>query len=83
MLLVLLSLFYFSSDECTEECEESRHVTKKDEVAVTKTTINTRRLKSKKLDKHEPKIARRRPVSSRFQTTIKDSRIVHCVKPAA
>ncbi|TKY61284.1 hypothetical protein E2542_SST11134 [Spatholobus suberectus] len=70
MLLVLLSLFYFSSDECIEY-EESEHMTKKDEIAVTKTCIS--RLKDKRREKHEPMLGRR-PISSRFQTTIRDSR---------
>lgn len=71
MLLVLLSLFYFSSDECIEYHEESQEKTKKDEVAVTKTCIA--RLQSKRREKHEPKLGRK-PISSRFQTTVKDSR---------
>ncbi|KAL5136194.1 hypothetical protein HKD37_03G008911 [Glycine soja] len=66
MLLVLLSLFYFSSDECIEYHEESQEKTKKDEVAVTKTCIA--RLQSKRREKHEPKLGRK-PISSRFQTT--------------
>ncbi|RDX95585.1 hypothetical protein CR513_21873, partial [Mucuna pruriens] len=70
MLLVLLSLFYFSSDECIEY-EESDHVTKKDEVAVTKT--NTSRLQTKKREKHIPKLGRR-SIPSRFQTSVRDSR---------
>lgn len=70
MLLVLLSLFYFSSDECIEYHEESQEKTK-DEVAVTKTCIA--RLQSKRREKHEPKLGRK-PISSRFQTTVKDSR---------
>lgn len=66
MLLVLLSLFYFSSDECIEYHEESQEKTKKDEVAVTKTCIA--RSQGKRREKHEPKHGRK-PLSSRFQTT--------------
>ncbi|XP_027353457.1 uncharacterized protein LOC113863889 [Abrus precatorius] len=69
MLLVLLSLFYFSSDECMEY-EEKEQITK-DEVDVTKACIST--LQTKRREKHEPKLGKR-PFSSRFQTTIKDSR---------
>ncbi|CAJ1961252.1 unnamed protein product [Sphenostylis stenocarpa] len=70
MLLVLLSLFYFSKDECIE-CEESEQKIIKDEVAATRTCIS--RLRSKKRARHEPKLGKK-PVSSRFQTSVKDSR---------
>jgi len=70
MLLVLLSLFYFSSDECIED-EESEEKKINDEVTVSRTCIS--RLKRKKRERHEPKLGRK-PISSRFQTTVKDSR---------
>lgn len=70
MLLVLLSILYFSSDECMEY-EEREQMAKKEEVAVTKTC--TSRLQSKRREKHDRKLGRR-PCSSRFQTTVKDSR---------
>ncbi|ESW19274.1 hypothetical protein PHAVU_006G110700 [Phaseolus vulgaris] len=70
MLLVLLSLFYFSSDECIEH-EESEQMKTKDEVTVTRTCVT--RLQRKKRGRHEPKLGRK-PISSRFQTTVKDSR---------
>ncbi|KAK7338023.1 hypothetical protein VNO77_18619 [Canavalia gladiata] len=69
LLLVLLSLFYSSSDECIEY-EESKKIIK-DEVAVTKTCVS--KLRTKRREKHEPKLGRR-TYSSRFQTTVRDSR---------
>ncbi|KAK7397413.1 hypothetical protein VNO78_18584 [Psophocarpus tetragonolobus] len=73
MLLVLLSLFYFSSDECMEYKNSVQKA--KEEVALTKTKTKTcvSRLQSKRRGKHEPKLVRK-PISTRFQTAIKDSR---------
>ncbi|XP_027930284.1 uncharacterized protein LOC114186548 [Vigna unguiculata] len=69
MLLVLLSLLYFSSDECTEDEESEEKI--KDEITVTRKC--TSRLQRKKRGRHDPKLGRK-PISSRFQTTVKDSR---------
>ena len=69
MLLVFLSLIYFSTDDCIEEYEDSEHVLR-DEVVVAKTCIS--RLQTKR---HESKLGRR-SFSPRFQTTIRDSRYV-------
>lgn len=73
MLLVMLSLVYFSSEECNMHYEEKNEEIIRDQIAETKTCIS--RLETKKRDnKHEPKIIGRKSFSSRFHTTIKDSR---------
>lgn len=71
MLLVILSLFYFSTDDCMECEDQSEQIIKDNQVAVTKTCIS--RLGTKRREKHEPKLGRR-SFSSRFHTTIRDSR---------
>jgi hypothetical protein len=70
MLLVILSLDYFSTDDDWHE-ENEQFI--RDHVAVTKKCIS--KLQTKKREKHEPKLfGGKRSCSSRFQTTIKDSR---------
>lgn len=69
MLLVLLSLFYFSTDDCIENEEGEQMI--RDQVGVTKTCLS--RFPTKRRGIHEPKLGRR-SFSSRSQTTIRDSR---------
>ncbi|CAJ2631346.1 unnamed protein product [Trifolium pratense] len=68
MLLVILSSYYPTEDEWNEENEQIV----RDQVAATKTCIS--KLETKKREKHEPKLFGKKCFSSRFQTTIKDSR---------
>ena len=67
MMLVIISLFYFSNDDENRQYGENENVTK-DRVDVTK------RLQTNKREKHEPKLFGKKSFPSRFQTTIKDSR---------
>ncbi|KAK7285819.1 hypothetical protein RJT34_20600 [Clitoria ternatea] len=69
MLLVSLSLFNFSSQECLEN-EESQQIIK-DEAVMAATCIQ--KLQTRRREKHEHKLGRK-PFSSRFQTRIRDSR---------
>ncbi|RHN49525.1 hypothetical protein MtrunA17_Chr7g0275451 [Medicago truncatula] len=70
MLLVILSLDYLSNED--DWHEENEHIIT-DHVAVNKKCIS--KLQTKKREKHEPKLfGGKRSCSSRFQTTIKDSR---------
>lgn len=73
MLLVFLSLFYFSREDCTEY-EESEQMKMDHYVAITnKTSCISSKLETKRRERHEPKLGRR-SCSRRSQTTIKDSR---------
>jgi hypothetical protein len=69
MLLVILSSYYPTEDEWNEENEQII----RDQVAATKTCISKLET-TKKREKHEPKLCGKKMFSSRFQTTIKDSR---------
>ncbi|KAL5061262.1 hypothetical protein RYX36_032866 [Vicia faba] len=69
MLLVILSSANFSSNDNPHE--ENDDIIR-DHVDVNKTCIS--RLEAKKKEKHEPKLIGKKAFSSRFQTTIKDSR---------
>ncbi|KAI5423847.1 hypothetical protein KIW84_030173 [Lathyrus oleraceus] len=69
MLLVILSSANSSSNDNSHE--ENDHIIK-DHVDVNKTYIS--KLEAKKKEKHEPKLIGKKAFSSRFQTTIKDSR---------
>ncbi|XLR26613.1 hypothetical protein HN51_039827 [Arachis hypogaea] len=77
MLLVFLSLTYISTDECIEEGEgegaedkESTHIRREREKVPVAKTCTLSRIQDKRND---PKLGRR-SFSSRFQTTIRDSR---------
>lgn len=72
MLLVTLSLFSFSIDECMEYEEREHNV--KHQVAAPKTCMSRPRLQTMNGNIHEPKFARRSSSSTRFQTTIRDIR---------
>ncbi|XP_058740641.1 uncharacterized protein LOC131612918 [Vicia villosa] len=69
MLLVILSSANSSSVDNLHE--ENDHIIR-DRADVNKTYIS--RLEAKKKEKHEPRLIGKKAFSSRFQTTIKDSR---------
>lgn len=71
MLLVTLSLVYFPNDDDCIHSVETEHIIR-DQVGTTKTCMS--KLETKKREKNEPKQIGKKSFSSRFQTTIKDSR---------
>ncbi|CAK8544893.1 unnamed protein product [Lathyrus sativus] len=71
MLLVILSSANSLSDDNSHE--ENDHIIRDHAIANVNKTY-TSRLEAKKKEKHEPKLIGKKAFSSRFQTTIKDSR---------